>query len=68
MAITVQIHFLEIDTVGDVVVTNTMQSEDTGDYTRDIRVMDEDGRVVCQLRLRSILRENINITAPEQTF
>jgi predicted DNA-binding ArsR family transcriptional regulator len=68
MAITFQTSYLEVSEVTDIVVTPTQQDEEVGDYRRDIRIMDETGKIVLQLRVRSIIRDQIDISAPAQEF
>ena len=77
--VSIKLQSLEISDVGDVIVTDTVQS-DEGDYVRDIRVYDravdvdpdtgqlKAGQLVVHLRIRSITRVALELTAPPQQF
>jgi hypothetical protein len=63
---------IEVDETSDVVVTEIEQDTETGDYVRDIRVygLDADGAsiLVVQVKVRSNVHENIELTAPASEY
>lgn len=63
---------IEVTDVVDIEVTTAELDPDTGDYVREIRILGEpngaNGLPVFVLRMTSPVRENINVTAPEQQF
>jgi hypothetical protein len=71
--VTIMQQYLEVADVGDVIVTDTQQS-DEGDYVRDIRIFsratadEETGQLVVQVRIRGMTREVLELTAPPQQF
>jgi hypothetical protein len=68
MAITIANQNLEVSAVASVVVTTTVQDPNVGDYVRDIRIMDADGNIAVQLRIRSSTSDALKMTAPVQLY
>jgi hypothetical protein len=74
-AIRIATQSLEIEGVGDVVITDAVQDPQVGDYVRDIRIYnastastDAVAQLLVQLRLRATTRDALDIAAPIQRF
>ena len=61
-------HTLEVTGVDMLVTTQIEQDPISGDYVRDVRVLDGDGNIVVQVRCRSLTKDKLNLTAPIQLF
>jgi hypothetical protein len=74
ITITTLAQTVQLDDIGDIVVTTTEQDPDVGDYVREMRIFGEPlteggtAPLIYTLRLRATMRQKLDITAPASNF